>query len=146
KSAIEIVLLYCGQALRGRTERLAGIQFVSFFEVGLGFIVVGQLRIEHAARQVEGRGGREDTQAVGQHVDADLEGLMTKGDVGEIEIEVYVVRIENDGLAQSADGLRSVPGVFVGGGGQFQRFSIGIFALEQRLQCDKGILRLVSSK
>ena len=68
---------------------------------------------------------------------------MINRNVGEIEIEVDVVRIRQNRLAKKTDRLRSVAIGFVGGRRQIKDIGISRIFLQQRLQCGDGILGML---
>ena len=110
---IEIVLLHGGEPLGRIAERLIGIELAGLREIGFGLVVVGNLHVQHAARDIERRRIRLKPEAVAQDVDAGLERLMGERDVREIEIEVDVLGLQQNGLPQRRDGVRRVAGLLV---------------------------------
>ncbi len=131
-----------GEPLGGITQRLVGVELARLLEIGLGLVVVGELHVQHAARDIERRRRRLQPEAVAQDLDADLKRLMGERDVREIEIEVDVPGLQQNRLPQRRDGARRVAGLLVGRGREPERLGVGARPLEQRRERGDGILRL----
>ena len=141
---IEVVRLHGRQPLSGRAQRLVRIQLVGLLEVGLRLVVLRQLYVQDAARHVELRRPGLQQHSFADHVDADLERLVGKGDVGKVQIQADVPRLEQDGLPKRAHCLRRVARVFGGVRNELQRRRGRIPGVEQGPQRRQGILRLLA--
>lgn len=74
-------------------------------EIGNGGGALGELDIEHAARDVE-RGRIRKTAETGiEDIDADLKGLVGESDGSKVEIVADVVGRLQDGLTEESDCL-----------------------------------------
>src|SRR5207237_9136975 len=81
--------------------------------------------------------------ALSDHIDANLERLVNGGNVGEIEIKIHILWIEQNGLPKRVDSLWRIMRCFVGGGSQIECRGSCIIGTEDRLQSSKRILGLV---
>ena len=84
------------------------------FKIRLRFVVIGQLNVENAARQIEGRRIGLQAYPFIDHINADLKGFVRKRDVGEIQIKTDIPWVTQNGLPKRADRLRCVASVFIG--------------------------------
>src|SRR5262249_3401130 len=90
----QIVLLRSQEALCGDGQRLPRVKLLRGIEIGLGFIVLTQLYVQNAPRQIQRRGLRKLRNAVADHIDAHLIRIVRRTDVGEVEVKIEVLRLQ----------------------------------------------------
>ena len=99
--------------------------------------------MQDAACHVELRGPGLQRDSLVDHVDADLKRLVRKGDVGEVQIQIDVLRVEQDSLPERADRTGRVAGLFIGRGCEAQRLGIRPGPVEKGCNGRNGVLGLL---
>lgn len=101
--ALMLLTLHDPDRVHGEGE--LWIQPMRLLEIGNGGGALGELDIEHAARDVE-RGRIRKTAETGiEDIDADLKGLVGESDGSKVEIVADVVGRLQDGLTEESDCL-----------------------------------------
>src|SRR5205823_164440 len=129
-----VALLYLCKAFCHCSGALLRIKPVGLFEICFSLLILPELDIKHAARDIKTGGFGTLLNAYVEHIYSNIERTMRKGKRREIEVVFHLCRILNDCLTQQFNGIWSIARVLVRGGRQVEHVGIGSGFLQQRLQ------------
>ena len=108
------------------------VQFVRLFEIRFSLLVLRKLHQQDSPRNIKFICVFLKRKAVGNHVHANLKGLMGKTNVGKVEIQAGISWIQKERLSERAYRMRRIAAVFKSERRQLQSLGAWTWTIEQR--------------